>query len=144
MNAKQYLQQIRKINAEVEMLESEIENLYKPIKAVSYGGVPGTPDYDATLHLVERITELQKRYSDKLKELIEKRNEIIGVIERMPLGASKRVIYYRYVQMMGFRAIAKKMLYSQERIMQLHREGLKDVEWILTTMKMCGGLKDYT
>ena len=132
MNAKQYLQQIRKINAEVEMLESEIENLYKPIKAVSYGGVPGTPDYDATLHLVERITELQKRYSDKLKEFIEKRDEVVQTILRMSNDTNVTgVIYHRYVDLWSYQHIARYMSYSVSHIKRLHYIGLQEIEMMI-------------
>ena len=134
MNAKEFLQQIKKIENELTMLEHEINDLYSPISAVRFDNVPGVPDYDATLHIVERITELQSVYSARMAELIERRKECLEVIQQMHNANAQSVIYCRYVQMMNFRAIARKLVYSRERIMQLHREGLHEVEQILTRL----------
>lgn len=134
MKAKEFLQQIKRIETELSMLEHEINDMYTPISAVRFDNVPGVPDYDATLHIVERITELQNVYSSRMAELIERRRECLEVIQQMTNEKAQSVIYCRYVQMMNFRAIARKLVYSRERIMQLHREGLAEVERILETL----------
>lgn len=134
MNAKDYLQQIKKISIELAMLEREINDMYSPIKAVSYGNVPGTPDFDATLHIVERIDYLQKQYSRQMEELTEKRKQCVDVIMRMQNEAAEKVIYLRYVKFKSYGFIAREMSYSKGRIMQLHREGLKEIDNILATL----------
>ena len=131
MNAKAYLQQIQRISAELQIIEWEIKQMYNPIKAVSYGNVPGTADADATLHLVERISAKKESYEQRANELIEKREEILEVIHQIKDSKSATVIYARYCRLMPFRQIAREMNYTVGRIMQIHRQGLNEVEQII-------------
>lgn len=134
MQSKEYLHQIKKITFEITMLESELSDLYSPIKAVRFDTITGIPDHDATLHLVERIEVIQEQYRARVAELIQKRNECIQVIKQIPNPKAAEVIYLRYVKFRSFGQIARKMTYSKERIFQLHREGLNEIETILSTL----------
>ena len=117
------------------MLESELKELYSPISAVRFDGVPGIPDPDATLHIVERIGIIQERYRSKLAELIQKRNECVNIIQQMQDEKAEEVIYHRYVEFKSFGQIARMMNYSKERIFQLQREGLKEIDAILEALQ---------
>lgn len=135
MKAKEFLQQVKKITFEIMMLESELKELYSPISAVRFDNVPGIPDPDATLHIVERIGIIQERYRSKLAELIQKRNECVNIIQQMQDEKAEEVIYLRYVEFKSFGQIARAMNYSKERIFQLQREGLKEIDAILEALQ---------
>ena len=135
MKAKEFLRQIQKIDIEIMLLEREIRDMYSPISAVRFDNVPGVPDLDATLHIVERIDVLRNKYNARVDELMKRRDEVVSVILRMKNANAEAVIYYRYVDSMSFGAIARAMTYSKERIFQLHREGLNEVDSILSSLQ---------
>lgn len=131
MNAKEFLQQIKKIEIELSMLEHEINDLYSPISAVRFDGVPGVPDYDATLHIVERIEVLKERYYKRIDELLAKRDEIVATILRMQNTNAAKVLYHRYVDLWGYGRIARFMSYSVSHVKRLHFEGLQEIEMMI-------------
>ena len=131
MNAKEFLQQIKKIENELTMLEHEINDLYSPISAVRFDGVPGVPDYDATLHIVERIETLKERYWKRIDELTAIRDEIVTTILRMQNTNAAKVLYHRYVDLWSYGRIARFMSYSVSHVKRLHFEGLQEIEMMI-------------
>ena len=131
MNAKEYLQQIKKIEIEVGMLLNEINDLYTPISAVRFDNVPGVPDYDATLHIVERIDTLKERYLKRVDELMTIRDEIVTTILRMQNTNAAKVIYHRYVDLWSYGRIARRLSYSVSHVKRLHFEGLQEIEMMI-------------
>lgn len=134
MKAKEFLQQIRKIEFEIKMMEREINELYTPISAVRFDNIPGVPDPDATLHIVERIGVLQEQYQARVDELLKRRDECVMTIMKIKNNKAAEVLYYRYLDSFTFGTIARLMKYSKERIFQLHREGLNELDAILETL----------
>ena len=135
MKAKEFLQQVKKITFEIMMLESELKELYSPISAVRFDNVPGIPDPDATLHIVERIGVLQEKYWERIEEMTRQRDEVVSVILRMENEKAEQVIYHRYIDLWSYGQIARMMNYSKERIFQLQREGLKEIDAILEALQ---------
>ena len=135
MKAKEFLQQVKKITFEITMLEREIEDMYSPIGAVRFDGVPGIPDPDATLHIVERIGDLQEKYWERIEEMTRQRDKVVSVILRMENEKAEQVIYHRYIDLWSYGQIARYMNYSKERIFQLQREGLKEIDAILSSLQ---------
>lgn len=131
MNAKEFLQQIKKIENELTMLEHEINDLYTPISAVRFDNVPGVPDADATLHIVERIDTLKERYLKRIDELMAIRDEIVTTILRMQNTNAAKVIYHRYVDLWSYGRIARFMSYSVSHVKRLHFEGLQEIEMMI-------------
>lgn len=131
MNAKEYLQQIKKIEIEVGMLINEINDLYTPISAVRFDNVPGVPDADATLHIVERIDTLKERYLKRIDELMAIRDEIVTTILRMQNTNAAKVIYHRYVDLWNYGRIARRLSYSVSHVKRLHFEGLQEIEMMI-------------
>lgn len=131
MNAKEFLQQIKKIEIELSMLEHEISDLYTPISAVRFDNVPGVPDADATLHIVERIDTLKERYLKRIDELMAIRDEIVTTILRMQNTNAAKVIYHRYVDLWSYGRIARRLSYSVSHVKRLHFEGLQEIEMMI-------------
>lgn len=128
MNAKEYLQQIKRISVEINLLQREIEELYTPISAVRFDNVPGVPDPDATLHIVERIEILKSKYWKRIEELTKIRDEVVMNILRMDNNNAAKVLYHRYVDFWNYGRIAKFMMYSISHVKRLHFEGLQEIE----------------
>lgn len=131
MRAKEYLRQIKTLEIEIYILNEEIKTRYYAIKSVRYDTVPGVPDLDASLHNAEKIIELREKYEARIAELSEKRDEIIETISKINNANIRRVIYLRYCKFMSFKRIANEMVYSEQRIIQLHKLGLNAVDDIL-------------
>ena len=107
----------------LEIKKIEAETAKKASKYKSYS----LEDKELVDKDIERLNEALLRQTDKLKSteaFIAKVENTIAKIDQ-PL---KNVLYFRYVKLYKYSAIAVKMGYSIQRIFQLNREALKKYE----------------
>ncbi len=115
---KEVVLEIKNIEAEIAKKASKYKSYYK-----SYS----LEDKELVDKDIERLNEALLRQTDKLKSteaFIAKVENTIAKIDQ-PL---KNVLYFRYVKLYKYSAIAVKMGYSIQRIFQLNREALKKYE----------------
>ena len=122
---KKYVYEVqfhKEVVLEIKNIEAEIEK-----KASKYKSYASLEDKELVDKDIERLKEALLRQTDKLKSteaFIAKVENTIAKIDQ-PL---KNVLYFRYVKLYKYSAIAVKMGYSIQRIFQLNREALKKYE----------------
>ena len=122
---KRYVYEVqfhKEVVLEIKNIEAEIAK-----KASKYKSFASLEDKELVDKDIERLNETLLRQTDKLKStevFIAKVENTIAKIDQ-PL---KNVLYFRYVKLYKYSAIAVKMGYSIQRIFQLNREALKKYE----------------
>lgn len=122
---KKYVYEVqfhKEVVLEIKNIEAEIAK-----KASKYKSFASLEDKELVDKDIERLNEALLRQTDKLKSteaFIAKVENTIAKIDQ-PL---KNVLYFRYVKLYKYSAIAVKMRYSIQRIFQLNREALKKYE----------------
>ena len=122
---KKYVYEVqfhKEVVLEIKNIEAEIAK-----KASKYKSFASLEDKELVDKDIERLNETLLRQTDKLKSteaFIAKVENTIAKIDQ-PL---KNVLYFRYVKLYKYSAIAVKMGYSIQRIFQLNREALKKYE----------------
>lgn len=121
---KRYVYEVqfhKEVVLEIKNIEAEIAKKASKYKSYSL------EDKELIDKDIERLNETLLRQTDKLKSteaFIAKVENTIAKIGQ-PL---KNVLYFRYVKLYKYSAIAVKMGYSIQRIFQLNREALKKYE----------------
>lgn len=130
MTAKEYLNQIRDINAKLRQLEAEIKDIEVKlgVQGINYGGTPSTPsDEDKMTRYVIKLIELKDKYEVEQLRLLEKREEIVGTIAKLNDFRLRQVLYYRYVLGYKWESIGEELGYEDRYIFKLHGYALEAI-----------------
>ena len=111
MDRKEFYKQYGALCQTWERLKSEKSEIEK---------FPGlSPD------AAEKKRLIMDRLSKTECQCLERLQEILETIEKMPDGAERDVLYYRYVKGLIWSEIAETMGYSQSQVHRIHIRALK-------------------
>ena len=133
MDARTYLEEIRRLGDSIAEYEREIERLrteLESISGVSYDSISvmASVSGDTLTNKVARIMELEDQVSDAMIERAERRAQIIAQINKLPNRVQMTLLIKRYVDSLKFEQIALDMNYSYDRIIHIHKEALRSFE----------------
>ena len=126
MTAKQYLNQIRSLEASINARKAEAEKLRQErtyLQGVSYAKdrVQSSASHNAQFeHLADIIADTER----SITELAQKRHRIISQIEQLESPAHVEILQLRYLEYQRFESIACTMGYSYIHVIRLHGEAL--------------------
>lgn len=138
MTAKEYLFQIRNIDARLKQLEAEIKDIEVRlgVQGINYGGTPSTPsDEDKRTRYVIRLIELKDKYEAEGNRLLDKKEEITNTIAKVSDFRLRQVLYYRYVLCYKWEPIADKLGYDEKYLFKLHGHALEEIRTLKDTLK---------
>lgn len=72
-----------------------------------------------------RIADAQGRVTGKISELIEAKQIAMKIIEGLPEGPQKAVMYNRYILLKTWESIAVDLNYSYRHVLRLHGDALE-------------------
>lgn len=135
MNAKDYLQQIRKINRLIENKTIDA-NFYRAlaegcaVPGVGSDKVQSSPSPDKMENAIIKCIALQDEIYDKIVELVSAKSHITETLERLP-SKEYDVLHKMYVQDIPISVIAEEEEKSVSAICKLHGRGLQHVQRML-------------
>ena len=137
MNAQEYLNQINMLDTKIRNKTAELEtyrnNLYSMRTSTDYGmKVQHSYDEDKITNLIGKITQAEDDINTMIDSLIEDKEKIINLIDRIDDADIYDVIHMRYVQYKTFSEIQKSKHYSDKWVYVLHRRGLKIIEKLIS------------
>jgi len=141
MTAKEYLLQIKQLNAQIKNVEDEIHSLREKeisIRASWPDGQPhgsGTtdPTGEMAVRLADQLLDLEETSLRLQTALWRKRNEILETLGKVKTAEHNRLLYLRYVQSETWEQIAVDMHYTYQWVAgPLHGNALLELEKILT------------
>lgn len=143
MNAKKYLEQVQekeiywqRKKAELkrlEMLETDITAPLRPDPVQS----SGNNDKMGTL-IVTRL-DFEKEVVKKAEaDYMRHREKVIAILEQVKAVNFQQynILHLRYIEYLTLKDIAKKECYSYQRIKEIHRNGVKNVQNIIDFEKV--------
>lgn len=134
MDAKEYLNQARAINARIEARKEEITKLEAMLlRGISYEGDGSTKQHNpkGNEQIIFKIVELKGMLSHQLMELVSTQSEILATIDKLTEANEITVLSKRYLQMKPWSIIQREMGYSEARIYQIHKMALSHVDDLL-------------
>lgn len=137
--AKEYLQQVKKLDTMIR--NKEAERLQWKSIALGVSGFTAGEKVQTSGNphkMVDAISiyiDLEREINRKIDELVDKRNEIISVIERLP-EAEYDLLHKVYIQYMTLDEVAFAREKSRSWATSLHGIALKHLQTILDCSKV--------
>lgn len=134
MNAKEYLQNLKRLDTVIEQKIKELDNL--KIMSTSIGSfdyskerVQTSPDADAPfVKTVEKICILQDEINREIDQFVDKKHRIINQIQELSNPKYIDVLFRRYVEYKSFETIAVEMDLSYQYVIEIHGYALQEFE----------------
>ena len=139
MTAKEYLQQIYRLNELIEHDQREIELLRALITNVSIPNVKnervdgGIDNHDKIGDIIANIDEYERKLNNEIDRYVDLRNEVHGKIMKVKNNDARLILFYRYMEFMKWEEIAVTMHYTFQWVHVLHKRALQDFEKILNS-----------
>ena len=135
MSAVEYLMQIPEADEKVRKLETRVNNLRMlATDNARYLNGPighGQPDYDKTGTLMAEICDAEEELAEARSVDFRIREEVGKTICRIENRDAQDVIFMRYMKGMKWDEIAAEKIFSVQRVYQLRRIGINEMERIL-------------
>lgn len=132
MTTKEYLNQIRDINAMIDCKIKELAELREmsvSISAISNSErVQSSKNGDTIGRIVAKIDQMEREIDQTIDKYIEIKNTIIGQIGALEDTRLSTVLKSKYFGMMSLDDIADRMSYSHRQIIRLHGVALSAFE----------------
>lgn len=137
MTAKEYLRQYRRLTVKIRQLDLDIMQLEENYDSISidYSGMPhGSNIADRTAQLATQMSGLRLQKVQLRAEALEKREEVIKVINQVDDPIQCQLLYDRYILFMTWERIAEDCDRSDKWCRtELHSRALQSVNKILGT-----------
>ena len=132
MSIKDFLLGIRRKEAEIEIMERELERMesmaqYRGSVIDEIGGARGTSDPHSRESLVARMCDLRSELDKEMDEIVRMRERGLEMIKSLREGNMMRVFYMRYFEHMKWEDIAERLEISRQWVTELHGRGLVEL-----------------
>lgn len=134
MNAKEYLQNLKKLDTVIDQKIKELDNLKTMSTSIgsfdySKDRVQTSPDGDAPfVKAIEKICELQDEINREIDQFVDKKHRIINQIQGLSKSKYIEVLFRRYVEYKSFETIAVEMMLSYQYVIEIHGYALQEFE----------------
>ncbi len=134
MKAKEYLQQLQRLDIIINQKIKEIQNLR--LKSQSTGDI----DYSEErvqlsfsgnapfVKLIEEIIDLEAKINTEINTFVEEKHKIINRIQGLKNSDYIALLFKRYVEFKKFETIAIEMNFTYQYILNMHGYALKEFE----------------
>lgn len=134
MNAKEYLQNLKRLDTVIDQKIKELDNLKTMSTSIgsfdySKDRVQTSPKGDAPfVNTVEKICILQDEINREIDQFVNKRHRIINQIQELSNSKYIDVLFRRYVEYKSFETIAVEMALSYQYVIEIHGYALQEFE----------------
>ncbi len=138
MNAKEFLQQIRKLDKLIENKMAEVQK-WKEIATNTSPNMTGervqsSGNPHKIADAIGRYIDLEREINQDIDNLVDAKKAVIGVIEQLN-ATEYDVIHKIYVQYLTFDEVAYACKHSRSWATTIHGRALKHIQEILDKMK---------
>ena len=133
MKAKEYLQQLQKLDIIINQKLQELDELKKMggIKCIDYTmeKVQSSQKHYTTFeNVLIKIIDMENEINTDIDKLVNKRHCIINQINELQNVQYIEILYKRYVEYKDLKKIAKEMEYTYDYIRKIHVKALQNFE----------------
>lgn len=134
MKAKEYLQQLQRLDTVINQKIKELGDLR--LKSRSTGSidyskerVQTSPSGDAPfVKLIGRIIDLEEEINAEIDAFVDEKHKIINQIQGLQNSKYIEVLYKHYVEFKRLEVVAVEMNFTYQYIVELHGYALKDFQ----------------
>lgn len=134
MRAKEYLQQLRRLDTVIDQKIKELDDL--KVKSTCIGGidyskerVQSSPSGDAPfVKPVLRMIELEQEINAEIDRFVDEKHEIINQIQALQNPKHIDILYKHYVEFKRLEIVAVEMNFTYQYIVELHGTALKEFQ----------------
>lgn len=134
MTAKEYLQQLQRLDVVIKQKINEKEELQR--KAGTIGAVDYSKEKTGIAHsgeaafekITDHICDLEKDINSEIDYFVDKKHEIINRIQSLTNACYVDLLFKRYVQLKKFEQIAVEMNFTYRYVLELHGRALQNFE----------------
>ena len=134
MRAKEYLQQLRRLDTVIDQKIKELDDL--KVKSTCIGGfdyskerVQTSPSGDAPyVRTVSRIVDLNEEINREIDDFVDRKHKIINQIQGLDNPNYIKLLFKRYVEFKKFEEIAFELDFTYQYTIALHGYALKEFE----------------
>lgn len=137
MRAKEYLRSLKRLDVKIKNLQWELEELENKaigISSVDYSGdnVQSSSRGDpAFVKMMPKIKVVKDELEKTIEDFVEKRHEMILMINNLSNTNHMQVLFKRYVEFKKFDDIATEMSYEVQSVKNLHWRAIQEFERLL-------------
>lgn len=132
MRAKEYLQQLRRLDTVIDQKIKELDDL--KVKSTCIGGfdyskerVQTSPSGDAPyVRTVSRMIDLNEEINRDIDDFVDRKHKIINEIQSLENTKHIQILFKKYVEHKTFEQISVEMNYTYQYIVLLHGYALKE------------------
>ena len=132
METKEYLEQARNINIQIDSKLEQVSALRQlAIKASStISPVPpsGTPDPHRLEKTITRMMDMEHEVDEDIDHLVQLKADIMKAVSRVPDDRERVVLELRYLAFKDWASIADAIGLPVRQVYRLHDEALKHIE----------------
>lgn len=132
MRTKEYLEQIHRLELELENESDELVKLKAMATSITAPTdnerVQSSGSKDRMGSIVAKYVDMEQEIDAKLEYIIGKRKHIIKQIASLDNSEEYHVLNCRYVRNMTFDSIANRINYSTRQVTRIHGRALKEFE----------------
>ena len=130
MNARQYLEQIEKIDKLIQNRKYEKDQWLSIAEGTSVSSDGDRVQSSGEPHKMENAVIKAVELENRIKELEERKQEIIDTIEELD-AESYDILHKKYVQYKTLEQIGEEKAYAWSTIKNKHKDALKHLQKIL-------------
>ena len=137
MRAKEYLRSLKRLDVKIKHLRwelAELENKAIGISSVDYSGdnVQSSSSGDpAFVKMMPKIKAVKDELEKTIEDFVEKRHEMILMINSLSNTNYIQVLFKRYVEFKKFDDIATEMSYEVQSVKNFHWKAIQEFERLL-------------
>ena len=137
MTAKEYLQQIRKIDLLIQNKLEQAQELRSKLEVQgitfeSDGSTSATRNVTKMNDLIVSVITLEEEINQQIDILINKKREIMELIDSLDNADEISLLYKRYFNYKKWEEIAVDMNYTYRGILKIHGRALQNLEKVFT------------
>ncbi len=134
MKAKEYLQQLKRLDTVINQKIKELEDLcakYSGISGIDYskGKIQTNPSGEASfVKMTDRKVDLEAEIRTEIDNFVNEKHKIINRIQALKNTDHINLLFKRYVEFKKFEVIAIEMNFTYQYVLELHGYALKAFE----------------
>lgn len=128
---KEYLNEYKLASKKVVALQEQLESLREveqSAKVQKLSDMPKGSSQSDLSDLMIRIEKLQEKIDKALTKCMEKKLEIEESLICLVDDEEARVLRYRYIKLLGWREIAKRLDYSVRHVQRIHGRAIENYD----------------
>lgn len=134
MKAKEYLQQLQRLDTVINQKIKEVDDLRlksRSVGSIDYSKerVQTSPSGDAPfVKLIGRIIDLEQEINAEIDAFVDDKHKIINQIQGLKNSKYIEILYKHYVEFKRLEVVAVEMNFTYQYVVELHSYALKDFQ----------------